>query len=71
MSNEIGAVFEIDVPAWGADDCDVRDGWSVGGIGRYFQTGAAFWMNLQTSHDISVVEAEKGQTINLEIAATV
>ncbi|MFT4572741.1 MAG: addiction module HigA family antidote [Hyphomicrobiaceae bacterium] len=40
-------------------------------LGRYLQTGAAFWMNLQTAHDISVIEAKKGQTIALEIAATV
>ena len=38
-------------------------------LGRYFRTGAAFWMNLQTTHDISVIEAEKGQTIDAEIAA--
>lgn len=40
-------------------------------LGRYLQTGAAFWMNLQSAHDISVVEAEKGPAIALEIAATV
>ncbi len=40
-------------------------------LGRYLQTGAAFWMNLQTAHDISVIEAEKGQTIAVEIVATV
>lgn len=29
-------------------------------LGRYLGTGAALWMNLQTAHDVSVVEAAKG-----------
>lgn len=40
-------------------------------LGHYLQTGAAFWMSLQTAHDISVIEAEKGPAIAAEIAATV
>jgi antitoxin HigA-1 len=40
-------------------------------LGRYFGTGAAFWMNLQTAYDISVIEAEKGRVIESEIPAVV
>ncbi len=40
-------------------------------LGRYLQTGAAFWMNLQTAHDISLIEAEKGTTIDSEIATAI
>jgi len=40
-------------------------------LGRYLQTGAAFWMNLQTAHDISVIEAEKGQDIDAEITTAI
>ena len=38
-------------------------------LGRYLGTGAAFWMNLQTAHDISVIEAEKGRAIEEEVPA--
>jgi antitoxin HigA-1 len=38
-------------------------------LGRYLGTGAAFWMNLQTAHDISVIEAEKGRAIENEVPA--
>lgn len=38
-------------------------------LGRYFGSGAPFWMNLQTAHDISVVEAEKGRRIENEVPA--
>ncbi len=40
-------------------------------LGRYLGTGAAFWMNLQTAHDLSVVEAEKGRLIEGEVPAAV
>ena len=40
-------------------------------LGRYLGTGAAFWMNLQTAHDISEIEAEKGRTIEKEIPAAI
>ena len=36
-------------------------------LGRYMGTGAVLWMNLQTAYDVSVVEATKGATIDLEI----
>ena len=37
-------------------------------LGRHFGTGAAFWMNLQTQFDISVVETTKGDVIDRELA---
>ncbi|MCE2460392.1 MAG: HigA family addiction module antidote protein [Pseudomonadales bacterium] len=37
-------------------------------LGRYFGTGAALWMNLQTQFDISVVETTKGDVIDGELA---
>lgn len=37
-------------------------------LGRHLGTGAEFWMNLQAQHDISVVEATKGPTIDLDLA---
>jgi len=40
-------------------------------LGRYLKTGAAFWMNLQTAHDISVIETEQGKTIAAEISTAV
>jgi len=40
-------------------------------LGRYLQTGADFWMNLQTTHESSVVEAEKGKTIEAEISEVI
>lgn len=36
-------------------------------LGRYMGTGAVLWMNLQTAYDVSVVEATKGATIDLEV----
>ena len=38
-------------------------------LGRYLGTGAAFWMNLQTAHDISVIDAERGHLIEKEVPA--
>lgn len=38
-------------------------------IGRYFGTGPAFWMNLQSAYDISVIELEKGRVIAEEVPA--
>jgi addiction module HigA family antidote len=40
-------------------------------LGRYLDTGAAFWMNLQALHDISVIETEKGREIAKEVPAGV
>jgi len=36
-------------------------------LGRYLGTGAAFWMNLQTAHELSVVAADKGPRIEEEV----
>ena len=38
-------------------------------LGRYLGTGPAFWMSLQSGHDISVVEREKGRVIEREVSA--
>jgi addiction module HigA family antidote len=32
-------------------------------LGRYFGNSAQFWLDLQTQHDIAVVEKEKGAEI--------
>ena len=40
-------------------------------LGRYLGTGAEFWMNLQSSYDISVIENSKGALIQEEVRATV
>lgn len=37
-------------------------------LGRYLDTGAVFWMILQTRFDISVVEATKGGAIDHDVA---
>ena len=36
-------------------------------LGRYLGTGPAFWMNLQSGYDISVVESAKGRMIEDEV----
>ena len=36
-------------------------------LGRYLRTGAAFWVNLQTQYDISVVETTRGDVIDREL----
>lgn len=38
-------------------------------LGRFLGTGAAFWMNLQTAYDISVIEEKKGRAIEEEVPA--
>lgn len=38
-------------------------------LGRFLGTGAAFWMNLQTAHDISLVDAQSGYRIEEEVPA--
>jgi len=32
-------------------------------LGRYFGNGAQFWLDLQSQHDIAVVERERGAEI--------
>ena len=32
-------------------------------LGRYFDNSAQFWLNLQSQHDIAVVEGERGEEI--------
>jgi addiction module HigA family antidote len=38
-------------------------------LGRYLGTGPAFWMNLQSGYDLSVVESAKGRVIEDEVPA--
>ena len=40
-------------------------------LGRYLGIGPAFWMNLQSAYDISVVESVKGRLIEGEVPAAV
>lgn len=36
-------------------------------LGRYFGTGPELWMNLQSRHDVSVVESARGCVIEEEV----
>lgn len=36
-------------------------------LGRYFATGAAFWLNLQSQYDLAQAEAELGKRIEAEV----
>jgi addiction module HigA family antidote len=36
-------------------------------LGRYFRTGAAFWMNLQSQYDLATAEQELGERIASEV----
>jgi antitoxin HigA-1 len=36
-------------------------------LGRYFATGAAFWLNLQSQYDLAMAEAELGERIAAEV----
>lgn len=36
-------------------------------LGRYFRTGAAFWMNLQSQYDLATAEQELGEKIASEV----
>ncbi len=38
-------------------------------LGRFLGTGPAFWMNLQSAYDVSVVESAKGLVIEDEAPA--
>ena len=38
-------------------------------LGRYFGTGASFWMNLQARYDLAVAERDLGPTIKREVEA--
>lgn len=37
-------------------------------LGRYFGTSAAFWMNLQSAHDLDVADRSLRQQIEREVA---
>ena len=36
-------------------------------LGRYFRTGAAFWINLQSQYDLASAERELGARIAAEV----
>lgn len=36
-------------------------------LGRYFGNSAQFWLNLQSQHDIAIVERDKGVDINRRV----
>jgi len=36
-------------------------------LARYFNTSAAFWLNLQTAYDLEVAEDKLGRTIEREV----
>ena len=36
-------------------------------LGRYFGNGAQFWLDLQSQHDIAVVERERGEEITRRV----
>ena len=38
-------------------------------LGRYFGTGAVFWMNLQTNYDLALAEQVMGERISREVEA--
>lgn len=38
-------------------------------LGRYFGTGAAFWVNLQAQYDLATAEREFGEQIAREVEA--
>lgn len=38
-------------------------------LGRYFGTGAAFWMNLQSHYDLALAAQALGERINREVEA--
>ncbi len=36
-------------------------------LGRYFGTGAKFWVDLQAAYDLAVAERDHGATVNREV----
>ncbi|HRY22913.1 MAG: HigA family addiction module antidote protein [Geminicoccaceae bacterium] len=36
-------------------------------LARYFGTTPQFWLNLQTAHDLSLVQCEKGEAIQRDV----
>jgi antitoxin HigA-1 len=63
--------LELKVPAPRLNDI-VRERRSISPdtalrLARYFGTTAQFWLNLQMSYDLKLVEREKGAKIELEV----
>lgn len=36
-------------------------------LGRYFGTGAKFWVDLQAAYDLAIAERDHGATVNREV----
>ena len=59
-ATRIGAIIREDKPRAVSADTALR-------LARYFGTTAAFWLNLQTGHDLSTTEAEVGDQIARDV----
>lgn len=59
-ATRIGDILRADKPRAVTADTAMR-------LGRYFGTTPQFWLNLQSSYDLSVVEAESGPQIERDI----
>lgn len=55
-ATRIGDIIRAENPRAVSADTALR-------LARYFDTSAAFWMNLQSAYDLSKAEAEKGREI--------
>lgn len=59
-ATRIGDIIRTEKPRAISADTAIR-------LGRYFGTTPQFWMNLQAAFDLSVVEAESGPQIELDV----
>lgn len=59
-ATRIGDIIRSEKPRAISADTAIR-------LGRYFGTTPQFWMNLQSAHDLSIVEAESGAQIERDV----
>jgi addiction module HigA family antidote len=59
-ATRIGAIIRKDKPRAVSADTALR-------LARYFGTTPAFWLNLQTAHDLSITEAALGAQIARDV----
>jgi len=59
-ATRIGAIIREDRPRAVSADTALR-------LARYFGTTPAFWLNLQTAHDLSTAEAQVGARIARDV----
>ena len=59
-ATRIGAIIREDRPRAVSADTALR-------LARYFRTTPAFWLNLQTAHDLSTAEAQVGARITRDV----